>query len=237
MDTRLPGELSEIAGAMNEVLERDRRLIERGRAAAGNLAHALKTPVSVLQTLADRLPDTQRDQMRQELARLDDAVRHHLARASAASGAKLAGRVRLSEVIAPVVEGLTRLAGRRGIVLERHIDESANVRMDPQDLQELAGNLLENALRWAESRVTLRVGAEEEGIGLHIEDDGPGMSPEQREAALARGARLDERRSGSGLGLAIVEELVTLYGGRLALDRARLGGLKVDVWLPGNSGE
>ncbi|MCG7601270.1 sensor histidine kinase [Halomonas sp. McH1-25] len=235
LDTRLPGELSDLAGAMNEVLERDRRLIERGRAAAGNLAHALKTPISVLHTVADRLPDAQREQVRQEVTRLDEAVRHHLARASAASGATLAGRVNIGEVVAPVVDGLARLAQRRGIVLERHIDEAANVRMDPQDLQELVGNLLDNALRWAERRVVLEIVGESGGAGLHIEDDGPGMTPEQREAALARGARLDERRSGSGLGLAIVEELVTLYGGRLTLERARLGGLAAHVWLPGGT--
>lgn len=241
LDTRLPGELSELAGAMNEVLERDRRLIERGRAAAGNLAHALKTPVSVLQTVSDRLPEAQRRQVRDEVGRIDAAVRHHLARASAAGGATLAGRVRLEEAVAPVVDGLSRLASRRGIVLERDIDATLSVRMDPQDLQELIGNLLDNALRWAESRVSLSVGAESGGVCLRIEDDGPGMTAAQREAALARGVRLDERRSGShadsrsgsGLGLAIVEDLMTLYGGQLVLDESRLGGLAVRVWLPG----
>lgn len=235
LDTRLPGELSELAEAMNEVLERDRRLIERGRAAAGNLAHALKTPVSVLQTLSDRLPDEPRRQVRDEVARIDEAVRHHLARASAASGATLTGRIRLAEVIAPVVDGLARLAQRRGLTLERDLGVSLSVRMDPQDLQELVGNLLDNALRWAERRVTLRAVAAQGGVGLFIDDDGPGMSASQREAALGRGARLDERRSGSGLGLAIVEDLVTLYGGRLTLDASPLGGLAVHVWLPGST--
>lgn len=236
LDTRLPGELSELATAMNEVLERDRRLIERGRSAAGNLAHALKTPVSVLQALSDRLPEGERRQVRDELGRIDQAVRHHLARASAAGGATLAGRVHLGEAIAPVVDGLARLAGRRGIALERDIDASLAVRMDPQDLQELVGNLLDNALRWAGRRVTLRVAGEAGGVRLSIEDDGPGMSAEQREAALARGARLDERRSGSGLGLAIVEDLMTLYGGTLSLDDSPLGGLAAHVWLPGVAG-
>lgn len=237
LDTRLPGELSELAGAMNEVLERDRRLIERGRAAAGNLAHALKTPVSVLQTLADRLPEKPRRQVRDEVERIDEAVRHHLARASAAGGATLSGRVRLNDAIAPVVDGLARLAARRGIALERDIGSEFGVRMDPQDLQELVGNLLDNALRWAEGRMTLSVRAEEGGVALRIDDDGPGMTPAQREAALGRGARLDERRSGSGLGLAIVEDLVTLYGGRLMLEDSGLGGLAVRVWLPGAAAE
>ncbi|WP_233440415.1 sensor histidine kinase [Modicisalibacter coralii] len=233
LDTRLPGELSELAEAMNEVLERDRGLIERGRSAAGNLAHALKTPVSVLKTVADRLPEAQRRQVRDELGRIDEAVRHHLARASAAGGSTLTGRVRIGEAIAPVVDGLARLAGRRGIALERELDPELTVRMDPQDLQELVGNLLDNAMRWAERRVRLRVHAEDDGVCLLIEDDGPGMSAAQREAALARGARLDEHRSGSGLGLAIVEDLMTLYGGSLNLETAALGGLAARVRLPG----
>ncbi|MBZ9540142.1 sensor histidine kinase [Modicisalibacter tunisiensis] len=233
LDTRLPGELSELAGAMNEVLERDRRLIERGRSAAGNLAHALKTPVSVLRTVSERLPEAQRRQVHDELGRIDEAVRHHLARASAAGGATLTGRVRVGEAIAPVVDGLARLAGRRGIALERDLDDALTVRMDPQDLQELVGNLLDNALRWANSRVRLSLHEAAGAAVLCIEDDGPGMTAEQRRAALARGARLDEHRSGSGLGLAIVEDLMSLYGGSLSLETASLGGLAARVELPG----
>ncbi|QJQ93847.1 MULTISPECIES: HAMP domain-containing sensor histidine kinase [Halomonadaceae] len=232
LDTRLPGELASLAGAMNGVLERDRRLIERGRHAAGNLAHALKTPVSVLQTLSEHYPEASRHQIQAELARIDDAVRHHLARASAAGGAIFTGRVRLAEVVGPVLAGLKRLAARRGIELSHDLPPTLYVHIDPQDLQELFGNLLENALRWASSRVVLRAGNERGGVELCIEDDGPGMSIEQRDAALARGVRLDQRRSGSGLGLAIVTDLMDLYGGRLSLEASDGGGLRAVVWLP-----
>lgn len=230
LGTRLPAELSELAGAMNEVLTRDRRLIERGRAAAGNLAHALKTPISVLGTLSGRHPEPAR--LRAELKRLDEAVRHHLARASAAGGASLAGRVRADEALAPVVDGLSRLAERRGIELDVELAPSLALRVDAQDLQEMVGNLLENALHWARHRVTLRLTTRDGAACLEVEDDGPGMPPEQREAALARGARLDERRSGSGLGLAIVEDLMALYDGRLTLEAAELGGLAARIRLP-----
>ena len=110
--------------------------------------------------------------------------------------------------------------------------EAMTVRMDPPDLQELVGNLLENALRWADSRVILAGRSEAGGSWLEVEDDGPGMSEAQRRQAMARGARLDEVRSGSGLGLAIVADLVALHGGSLSLGRSRLGGLAVRVWLP-----
>ncbi|MDV6319671.1 sensor histidine kinase [Chromohalobacter sp. HP20-39] len=228
----LPDELARLARAMNGVLERDKRLIERGRNAAGNLAHALKTPVSVLTTLAERFPPDTRDRLHGELGRIDDAVRHHLARASAAGGVVLAGKVDAAQALAPVLEGLTRMGQRRGIQLTQSLADDLKVRMEAQDLQELVGNLLENAMRWADSQVTLNFHPQAGGVELLIEDDGPGMSDEQRDAALTRGTRLDERRSGSGLGLAIVEDLMTLYGGRLSLSRASLGGLAARVWLP-----
>ncbi|WP_232823849.1 HAMP domain-containing sensor histidine kinase [Salinicola sp. CPA57] len=240
LDTQLPVELKELALAMNGVLERDRRLIERGRAAAGNLAHALKTPVSVLKTLSERFPEAQRQPINTELIRIDDAVRHHLARASAAGGVAFSGRVSIGDAIAPVVQGLARLAERRGIQFDADIDPKAAARIDPQDIQELTGNLLENALRWASGRVLFRVSRVPQGVRLRIEDDGPGMTRAQSESALARGVRLDARGSGpgpggsggSGLGLAIVEDLMVLYGGTLRLERAALGGLAADVWLP-----
>lgn len=233
LETRfLPDELARLAGAMNGVLERDRRLIERGRHAAGNLAHALKTPVSVLTTLAERFPDETRDRVQGELGRIDDAVRHHLARASATGGGVLAGKIDVGKTLAPVLDGLTRMGERRGVRLDAELAADLSVRMDAQDLQELVGNLLENALRWASSQVSLRFYPQGAGVALVIEDDGPGMSEAQREAALARGARLDERRSGSGLGLAIVEDLMTLYGGRLQLAESTLGGLAARAWLP-----
>lgn len=235
LDTRLPGELSRLTDAINAVLARDRRLMERARHAAGNLAHALKTPVSVLYTQADGLEEPQRQRMQAELRRIDEAVRHHLARASAAGDAGLHRPCRCLAVLAPVLEGLGRLAERRGIRLSHSLPEAMTVRMDPQDLQELVGNLLENALRWADSRVILAGRSEAGGSWLEVEDDGPGMSEAQRRQAMARGARLDEVRSGSGLGLAIVADLVALHGGRLSLDRSRLGGLRARVWLPTRS--
>ncbi|MGJ7459047.1 ATP-binding protein [Halomonas sp. RA08-2] len=232
LDTRLPGELSRLAGAINGVLERDRRLMERARHAAGNLAHALKTPVSVLTTQADSFEEPLRQRMRAELRRIDEAVRHHLARASAAGDAGLHRPSRCLEVLAPVLEGLGRLAERRGIRLSHSLPPELMLRMDPQDLQELVGNLLENALRWAATTVILSGGEEGGACWIEVSDDGPGMSEAQRQHAMARGARLDEQEPGSGLGLAIVADLAALYGGRLALGRSPLGGLASRVWLP-----
>ncbi|MBY5929402.1 GHKL domain-containing protein [Halomonas sp. DP8Y7-3] len=232
LDTQLPTELAELAATMNDVLDHDRRLIERGRATAGNLAHALKTPVSVLMTRVEKLPAAERDKMRQELERINAAVRHHLARASAAGSSALAAEVHVGQVLAPVLEGLTRLADRRGVRVSILLADELALRIDPNDLQELVGNLLENAIDWAASRVTLSIQRESRALCLCLDDDGPGMSEDERAAVLRRGVRLDEQRPGNGLGLAIVEELVELYGGELALEAAPLGGLRVTVKLP-----
>ncbi|WP_234246499.1 sensor histidine kinase [Billgrantia desiderata] len=232
LDTALPTELARLASAMNGVLAHDRRLMEHARHAAGNLAHALKTPVSVLTTLADAIEEPRRTRIRDELSRIDTAVRHHLARATAAGDVGLAPRVAVAEVLAPILEGLRRLGTRRGVTFDHDLPANLHVRMAPQDLQEVVGNLLDNALRWACGRVSLHSRETSEGLWLCVEDDGPGMNEAQRQAAMGRGARLDEQRSGSGLGLAIVADLVALHGGRLTLDTSPLGGLSARVWLP-----
>ena len=232
LDTELPAELARLASAMNGVLARDRRLMEHARHAAGNLAHALKTPVSVLTTQADGIEEPRRTRIRDELSRIDAAVRHHLARATAAGDIGLAPRVAVAEVLAPILDGLKRLAMRRGVELDHNLSGDLRVRMAPQDLQELVGNLLDNALRWANGRVRFNGYEADDGLWLSVEDDGPGMSEDERRAAMGRGTRLDEQRSGNGLGLAIVADLVALHGGRLALDASPLGGLSAQVWLP-----
>lgn len=234
LETRLSPELARLATAMNGVLERDRRLMEHARHTAGNLAHALKTPVSVLTTLADGIEEPRRTRIRDELTRIDDAVRHHLARATAAGVTGLPPKVAVDEVLAPILEGLGRLAHRRGISLHAELPDSLRLRMDPQDLQEMVGNLLDNALRWAKDRVQLNGGESADGVWLAVEDDGPGMDAAQRQTALSRGTRLDERRSGNGLGLAIVNDLAELHGGRLTLETSGLGGLAARISLPGS---
>lgn len=232
LDTRLPEELATLAASMNAVLARDQRLIERGRHTAGNLAHALKTPLSVMRLQLRQLPEANRRAWEVELARVDSAVRHHLARASAAGEGVRFVPIDLHTSLTPLINGLSRLAQRRGIVLRQAWDQKIRVHMDEQDIQELVGNLMDNALRWAHSEVQLNVKVDEQQLTLTVSDNGSGMSEAECQQAVQRGQRLDEQRSGSGLGLAIVSDLVTLYSGRMQLARASTGGLEVVVELP-----
>ena len=232
LDTDLPEELNNLATAINTVLERDRQLMSRARTAAGNLAHAIKTPVSVMMTTTEQLPASQRETMASELKRLNEAVRHHLARASAAGPVVLRPRVTLSVALEPVFNGISRLAERKNITFQKPEVPPLQLQIDAQDLQEIVGNLLENALRWAKSKVVMAMYSEADNLYLSIMDDGPGMSSQGRNEALQRGGRLDEQRSGSGLGLAIVSELIQLYDGQLQLKPSPMGGLLVTVCLP-----
>ena len=232
LDTDLPEELNNLATAINTVLERDRQLMSRARTAAGNLAHAIKTPVSVMMTTTEQLPASQRETMASELKRLNEAVRHHLARASAAGPVVLRPRVTLSVALEPVFNGISRLAERKNIAFQKPEVPPLQLQIDAQDLQEIVGNLLENALRWATSKVVMAIYSEADNLHLSIMDDGPGMSSQSRDEALQRGGRLDEQRSGSGLGLAIVSELIQLYDGQLQLKPSPMGGLLVTVCLP-----
>ncbi|TVP52592.1 MAG: sensor histidine kinase [Halomonas sp.] len=232
LDTRLPEELAALATSMNAVLARDQRLIERGRHTAGNLAHALKTPLSVMRLQLRQLPENSRASWEVELARVDSAVRHHLARASAAGEGARFAPIDLHATLAPLLNGLARLAQRRGIGLRQTWEQDIKVHMDGQDSQELVGNLLDNALRWAHSDVHLQVQVKQQQLIFTVSDDGPGMSEAECQQAVQRGKRLDEQRSGSGLGLAIVTDLVSLYNGHMHLTRASAGGLEVVVELP-----
>lgn len=232
LDTQLPEELATLAGSMNAVLARDRRLIERGRHTAGNLAHALKTPLSVMRLLIRQQPPESRASWEAELTRMDNAVRHHLARASAAGEGVRFAPIDLTQALAALIAGLSRLAQRRHIALRQTWDPHLDVHMDEQDIQEVVGNLLDNALRWAQSDVQISLQARGPLLVLSVSDDGPGMTAQECQAAIQRGKRLDEQRSESGLGLAIVSDLVTLYHGQLHLQRAEIGGLEVVVELP-----
>jgi len=162
-------------------------------------------------------------------------VDHHLRRARAAANAKAIGaRTPVNEVLDDLGRTLRRIYARRGITLDWQVDGEPVFRGERQDLEDLTGNLMDNACKWAQANV--RVSAAHAGdntIVLTVEDDGPGLDPEARERVLGRGVRLDEQAPGTGFGLSIVSDLVKAYGGELALDVSPLGGLRASLTLPG----
>ena len=221
-----PTELQPLADELNSLIGDNEAALGAARASAANLAHALKTPVA---TLALELAD-QPGPARQ-LTRIDETIRHHLARARDRV-VSTRRRTDIAPAIGDLVATIARLNADRDVSAEVTIDADLAVAIDPADFDEMMGNLIDNAMRHARSAVTIRAGALDRAVRISVRDDGPGIAEDERARAMAPGVRLDERGEGSGFGLAIVRELAELYGGSVELDEAEAGGLVVTVSLP-----
>jgi signal transduction histidine kinase len=228
-----PHELRDVVAELNALLGENADALARARGHVANLAHGLKTPLT---TLGLKLTEAGRDEDRELTAlvdQIDRAVRHHLGRARAASpGSPGHLSVNVAAAAADLAAALGRIHEERGIAIELEADPGLHVKCDPQDLDEMLGNLLDNAWKWAASSV--RVSAEGGGtsVCIFIDDDGPGLSALAQEQVLVPGRRLDEREGGHGFGLPIARELAELHGGSLQLDRSPLGGLRAALTLP-----
>lgn len=232
LDGQWPAEVAPLVADLKDVLARNTALVERARAEAGNLAHALKTPLAVLTNAADGHEDTLSQTVRAQASTMRGHVERHLARARAGAAATQVGiETDARAVVLKLVDTLGRLhPGRRLRTALSGGPLAFAGRAD--DLADIAGNLLDNALKWSHGEVRVSLGADSGGLALAVDDDGPGIAPDARAAALRRGMRLDETKPGTGFGLAIADELVALYGGSLVLGESDLGGLRVAVRLP-----
>jgi signal transduction histidine kinase len=235
-----PAEVTPLVQDFNRVLAQQMQGIERARHQAGNLAHALKTPLAILRQQIERPnpdPSRQAQQLQAQVQAVQAQVDLYLRRARAASG-QWHG---LRTPVQPVLEGLARVMRK----VHAHRDRPAPLTItlvpgmdslafagETQDLQEMAGNLLDNACKWARSQVQVSVLSQGRSLSICFDDDGPGLNEAQRQAVFARGFRADERTPGSGLGLAIALELAQGYGGHIALQASPLGGLRAELHLP-----
>ena len=230
----LPDELYPLGRELNALMDHSAEVVERARTHVGNLAHALRTPITVLSNEARREEGAFADLVERQSAAMSAQVEHHLTRARAAARARAFGaRADLAQTLGDLARTLSRIHAERAIKIDWSAAPGLVFRGERQDLEDLAGNLMDNACKWARSHV--RATAEPAGEGrlsLVIEDDGPGLSEAERDRALARGERLDERTPGAGLGLAIVDDLARAYDGGLVLERSELGGLKARLDLP-----
>ena len=234
-----PLEIEPLAEELNGLLEGNREVLERARTHVGNLAHALKTPLSVLTNEARSHKDPFGETVSRMAMQMREQIDRHLARARMAAAANVLGaHTPVEPVIGRIARTLERIHADRGISIEVSCPSDAGFRGEAQDLEEVAGNLLDNACKWAEQHVRLTVTAE--GIErknrpfllIAIEDDGPGLPESDRKTVLQRGTRLDETKPGSGLGLSIVTEIANLYGGELKLATSAMGGLRAELYLP-----
>ena len=234
LPTQQPAEVRPLAEELNSLLDQHAANLERARRHVANLAHALKTPLA---TLGLALEEPARDpdrSLRGLTLAMDRRIRHHLARARAAALSPTARmRLPLAERINDHVAAFAKIYAERGIQCRAEIPTDLAVACDGQDLDEMMGNLLDNAFKWARGAVRVEALAEGRRVRLRISDDGPGVAQEHIAAVLKPGKRLDEETPGDGFGLAIVQELAELYGGSLTLGRAEGGGLLAQLDLPG----
>jgi signal transduction histidine kinase len=238
---QFPEEIAPLARETNALIETNKEIVERARTHVGNLAHALKTPLSVMVNEASGRPrDPLAIKVLEQADIMRDQIARHLERARLAARLTVVGSV---TEVKPVVTALARTMEKihhdRGIAIEVRADDETRFRGERPDLEEMIGNLVDNACKWASSRVAIEVARDRPDpardvhvVRIVVDDDGRGLSPSEREQVAKRGRRLDETKPGSGLGLSIVVELAGLYGGELTLGNAPLGGLRAELVLP-----
>ncbi len=231
---RFPAEIAPLATELNSLIEHSAEVVGRARTHVSNLAHFLKTPLTVLTSEAHAHPGPLANAVQRQVGTMRRQVDHYLARARAAGAVNVLGnRTEVRPVIEDLSRVLSRIHGERGLVIDVDCPRDLAFRGERQDLEEMAGNLIDNACKWANARVA--VSARGNGAAqfeLRVGDDGEGLDEEERARVGARGERLDENMPGSGLGLAIVRDIASLYGGLLTLDESPLGGLEARLALP-----
>jgi len=235
-----PVEIAPLARETNALIESNREIVERARTHVGNLAHALKTPLSVLVNEAGaRGEDALALKVREQTDIMREVVARQLERARLAARSSVVGTlIDVAPIVTALARTMEKLHRERDIAIAVDVANAAHFRGEQHDLEEMIGNLVDNACKWAQSRVAIEViGERPAGEGkprlrIVVDDDGPGLSPAERARVAQRGQRLDESKPGSGLGLSIVVELANLYGGALTLGTAPIGGLRAELALP-----
>ena len=232
VDGNYPTEVQPLVNDLNALLDHREQAVQRAVAKAGDLAHGLKTPLAILAHEAERARAAGQPEVAaaftQQVDRMRRQVDYHLAHArAAAAGAAPGALCSIRESADGLARALHRLYAERGIAIDVRVPPDLSVRVQREDLDEMIGNLLDNACKWGRSHVTIDAAADADARWrLLVDDDGSGLAEDMREAVLQRGVRADEAAPGSGLGLAIVRDLAEVYGGSISLDASPLGGLR-----------
>lgn len=233
-----PSEVQPLVNDLNALLDDRERAVARALTTAGDLAHGLKTPLAVLAQEAELAGAAGHDELaetlRQQVGRMQRQIDYHLARARATASSQAAPGVRCS--VLPSVEGLVRTMRRlhadRELTIDIDVSPEHEIHGRREDLDEMLGNLLDNACKWARSRVAVSSSIDDGQVVICVDDDGPGLDPSMRAQVLQRGVRVDQQVRGSGLGLAIVSDLAELHGGAVGLESSPLGGTRARLVLP-----
>ena len=234
LEGELPDEIKPLQTELNALIQSNRDVVERARTHVGNLAHALKTPLSVISNEARRHDGSLSDKVVEQAELMRTQITHHLDRARVAARSGVIGGVTdVEPTLMALKRALDRIYGEKGIDLSVSVDPGLSFQGEKQDFEEMTGNLIDNACKWANGSVAVTARRRsDDTISVSVDDDGPGLTKAERERVVKRGQRLDESKPGSGLGLSIVADLAHLYKGLLALENAEGGGLSARLTLP-----
>ena len=241
LDARVEGryvaEVQPLVEDLNTLLDHREQAVRRAVAKAGDLAHGLKTPLAVLASDAERLRGSGQTELAasiaQQVERMRRQIDYHLAHTrAAASGATPGARCTVRESVEGLARTMARLHADRGLTIEVRVLASHGARVQREDLDEMIGNLLDNACKWARGRIVVDSTDAAAALVITVDDDGPGLPVAMRQAVLERGVRADQQAPGHGLGLTIARDLAEVYGGSIALDDSPLGGLRATLTLP-----
>ncbi len=228
-----PSEIVPLASELNSLIQHSEEVVARARTHVSNLAHFLKTPLSVLAAEADGQPGPLAEAVKKQVFSMRRQVDHYLSRARAAGSLDVLGnRTQVRAVLDDLARVIARIHAVRGIAIDAECNETIYFRGERQDLEEMSGNLIDNACKWAASRVRVRCHKHGARLTIIVEDNGPGLTQKERAQVGERGERLDESVPGSGLGLAIVRDISKLYGGFFTLDASPMGGVMARLELP-----
>jgi signal transduction histidine kinase len=235
-----PTEVQPLVNDLNVLLDQREQAVSRAVAKAGDLAHGLKTPLAIVAHEAERVRATGQPEIaaaiQQQIDRMHRQVDYHLAHARAAASGSIAGALSsIRESADGLSRALHRLYAERGIAIEVRVPHDLSVRVQREDLDEMIGNLLDNACKWGRGQVS--IGARETGavVEITVDDDGGGLVEDMRDVVLQRGVRADEAAPGTGLGLAIVRDIAEVYGGSISLEVSPLGGVRARLWFPSST--
>lgn len=239
LEGAFPREIAPLAGELNALIESNRSIVERARTHVGNLAHGLKTPLSVIANEASASGSPSPEKLKEQAELMRRQIDHHLERARLSAGVAFVGETcEMKPTIEALVRAMEKIHRDRDIRLSVSLVDGIRFRGERQDLEEMIGNLVDNACKWAATEVAVtgeHVAESTRGrpaARICVDDDGPGITEVHHAVAKVRGKRLDETKPGSGLGLAIVSELSAMYGGEFTLSRSPLGGLRCELVLP-----
>ncbi len=232
LEQTYPKEISPLISDLNALLFHYQELLERARNHAGNLSHALKTPLSVLKNEVQTLEPVAQTRLEEPLKQIQQHIDYHLGRARMAGSMNiLSVKSNPAERVDAISMAFDKVYAQRSITLINELDSELNVAVEKTDLDEMLGNLLENSYKWAKRVIRVHSRQDNDNIRIIIEDDGPGIPKQQLDRVIQRGFRLDETTPGSGLGLNIVCEMAHSYRGQLTLDKSKMGGLKATLVL------